>query len=83
MFWKKKKPKLSQRDILLQQAKDNADKARNAIGEKNLAKLNQVMAAKQKSKEPSPMEEAEKILIQMDKDELGQKLLALIREKSS
>ena len=83
MFWKKKKPKLNQRDILLQQAKDNADKARNAIGEDNLAKLNQAMANMQKPKEPSPMEEAEKILMQMDKDELGRRLLALLREKSS
>ncbi|MGE4313140.1 MAG: hypothetical protein AB7E85_02560 [Pseudobdellovibrionaceae bacterium] len=68
------------REAILAQARANAAHARAAIGEENLQKLAaQIMG---KPKEPSPMEQAIKILKTMDQDKLGDHLLAMIRERS-
>ncbi len=83
MFWKKKKPKLSEREALIEEAKNNARTAREAIGEEKLAELAQAITGKKPEKPVSPMEKAEKILVHMNKEKVGDHLLALIREKSS
>lgn len=83
MFWKKKKPKLSKREALLEEAKANAQSAREAIGEERLAQLAQAITGKNPEEPVSPMEKAEEILIHMNKEKVGDHLLALIREKSS
>ncbi len=83
MFWKKKKPKLTEREALLEEARKNARSAREAIGEERLSQLAEAIAGNKAETPISPMEEAEKILIHMNKEKVGDHLLALIREKSS
>lgn len=83
MFWKKKKPKLSKREKLLKEARENTRAAREAIGEEKLDRLAAAMMEAKKEKPVSPMERAEEILIHMNKEKVGDHLLALIREKSS
>lgn len=59
------------------QALANAKAAREAIGSENLEKIIRAM----QNREASPMEQARKILLQMDQHRLNDELLAMIRDR--
>ena len=91
MFWSKK-PKKSvskngkpSREEMMAELQKNAQNAREAIGEENLQKLAAQIAGKAPPPpdvkvEPSPMEQARKILKKMDNERLADNIRAIARE---
>lgn len=68
--------KKESRDEIVATAMENARRAREAIGQETLDRIAEAMR-KQQEKKNSPMEQAKKILQEMDKAELADHLRAL------
>jgi hypothetical protein len=80
MFWKKKKvpgKPAKTREELLAEAKENARKARENIGDET---LNRIAAAMQK-RQMSATEQARDQIKKLDKDKVADHIRAMIEEK--
>lgn len=69
-------PRKPTKDQLIEQAMQNARVARDAIGQETLDRISAAMQ-KMQQKQSSPMEQAKKILLSMDQEELSNHLRAL------
>ncbi|MBL4590047.1 MAG: hypothetical protein JKY11_08220 [Alphaproteobacteria bacterium] len=87
MFWskksKKKPPEKQTREQMLAELKQNAQGAREAIGEKNLQKLAAQITGKKPdvNVQPSPMHQAREILNKMDDGRLADNLRAMAKDE--
>ena len=87
MFWskksKKKPPEKQTREKMLAELKQNAQGAREAIGEKNLQNLAAQITGKKPdvNVQPSPMHQAREILNKMDDGRLADNLRAMAKDE--
>lgn len=80
-FFKKKKPEKPSREDIIAQAKENARKAREEIGDENLQRLAEALRRMEDPASGSPGKQAKETIKKIDKGRVADELKMLLEDK--